>query len=212
MDQTRKLLLSNEAWVKEKTKNDPHFFSEMAKDQKPEFLWIGCSDSRVPAEQITGAQPGEIFVHRNIANQVVHSDLNAHSVVQYAVTALKVKNIIVCGHYGCGGVKAAMSRVNYGLLNKWLYNLKNTYLHNEKELKALPENKRVDRLVELSVCEQVRILSHMFVIQNAWKEGYGPNIHGWVFGLNDGKIRELITVDAKDPHIDDIFRFPELDK
>lgn len=210
MEHCRKLLLANKAWANEKIERDPKFFSEMSKDQKPAILWIGCSDSRVPAEEITGAQPGEIFVHRNIANLVVHSDLNAHSVIQYAVEALKVKSIVVCGHYGCGGVRAALGRNNYGLLNKWLYNIKDTYLRNEKEISGLPEDQQVNRLVELSVCEQVKIISRMYVIQRSWKLGYGPNIHGWVFGLHDGLIRELITMDTKSSQIDEIFQFPDV--
>lgn len=210
MERCKKLLLTNKAWASEKVERDPQYFSQMAKDQKPEVLWIGCSDSRVPAEEITGAQPGEIFVHRNIANLVVHSDLNAHSVIQYAVEALKVKNIVVCGHYGCGGVRAALGRVNYGLLNKWLYNIKDTYQRNQRALDELPEEARVNKMVELSVMEQVKIISRMYLVQKAWKMGYGPNIHGWVFGLNDGLIRELVTMDAKSPQVDEPFRFPEI--
>ena len=187
----------------------PGFLENLSQSQTPEFLWIGCSDSRVPAESITGARPGEIFVHRNIANLVKHTDFNVLSVVQYAVETLKVKNIIVCGHYGCGGVKAALTRGDYGLLNKWLYTIKLNYSQHEKELEGLSPDELCDKMVEISVLEQVRNLSHMALIQRSWRRNDAPSIHGWVFGLKDGLIRELTMASPKTP-IDKAFQFAEL--
>lgn len=208
MKSYQKLLLANKAWVSEKLEIDPTYFEELAQDQKPEFLWIGCSDSRVPAEQITGARPGEIFVHRNIANLVVHTDLNVGSVIRYAVDFLMVKHIIVCGHYGCGGVKASLQGDSLGMIDPWLRHIKDTYNDNEKELDGLKgdEPARTDRLVELNVIDQVNNLAHSVLIQRAWKEREAPVLHGWVYGLNDGLLKELLTVE---PHTDqkEIYRY-----
>src|SRR6478609_4001158 len=165
-----KLLLENKAWAQEHVETDPEYFTRMSKVQTPEFLWIGCSDSRVPANEITNTDPGEIFVHRNIANLVVHTDLNLLSVLQYAVEVLKVEHVIVCGHYGCGGVKAALTHTDLGLINKWLRNIKDTYFYHKDELNAIQDmEKRTDRLTELSVMDQVMNLAQTSIIQRAWK-------------------------------------------
>ena len=187
-----KLLLENKAWSKEMVEDDPEYFKRLAALQAPEFLWIGCSDSRVPANEITGTQPGEIFVHRNIANLVVNTDINMLSVLQYAVEVLKVKHVIVCGHYGCGGVKAAMTQHHYGIINHWLKNIKDIYRFHRDEIDALPdENSRVNRLTELNVMEQVFNLSKTSIIQTAWKYDQRPHLHGWVYGLQDGLLRPI---------------------
>lgn len=207
MEAYQKLLLANKAWIKEKLDLNPDYFANLAKGQSPGFLWIGCSDSRVPAEDITGTQPGELFVHRNIANLVVHTDLNLLSVLQYAVEYLKVKNIIVCGHYGCGGVKAAMSQARYGLLNKWLRNIKEVYCDNESELIMISdEEKRTDRMVELNVLEQVHNLTKSSIVQKAWHEHNSPMIHGWVYDLKTGQIKDLTRIEPR-TKIEPIFTF-----
>jgi carbonic anhydrase len=187
----KKMLANNEKWVQEKTAENPHYFEEMAKGQTPKFLWIGCSDSRVPAEEVTGAKPGEVFVHRNIANMVVHTDINLLSVLQYAVQVLHVQHIIVCGHYGCGGVFASMKQEDYGLVNKWLWNIKEVYYRNKKELDAIVDEKeRGNRLVELNVIEQVYNLAETSFVQKAWLNRE-LSIHGWVFDLKTGRIKDL---------------------
>ena len=193
-----KLLLENKAWAQEQTEEDPQFFSRLAEIQKPEFLWIGCSDSRVPADKITGTQPGEIFVHRNIANLVINTDVNLLSVVDYAVNHLQVKHIIVCGHYGCGGVKAAMTNRDFDyVLNMWLHNIKDVYHLHKAELNAIKnEEQRTDRLVELNVIEQVMHLAKTSIIQRAWKNHNRPHLHGWVYGLKDGIINPVFDLEA----------------
>lgn len=197
MEPYQKLLLANKAWAGEKVHDDPNFFKRLEQIQTPEFLWIGCSDSRISTSRVTGTQPGEIFVHRNIANMVVHTDLNLLSVLEYAVVYLKVKHIIVCGHYGCGGVKAAMSSDSYGIINKWLRNIKDVYRIHQEELNALAtEEERTNRLVELNVIEQVMNLSKTSIIQKAWKYHQMPNLHGWVYGLNDGIIKPIFELPA----------------
>lgn len=207
MESYKKLLLSNKAWVKDKLNLQPDYFKNMATDQRPEFLWIGCSDSRVPAEEITGTQPGEIFVHRNIANLVVHTDFNLLSVVQYAVQYLEVKHIIVCGHYGCGGVKAALTQQRFGLLNQWLRHIKDIYKNNQTELSRIAnEADRWRRLVELNVHEQVMNLARTSIIQEYWKNEKRPIIHGWVYGLEDGLLKDLVQVDHR-ANIDSIYTF-----
>lgn len=184
----------------DKLQEDESFFENMALDQKPNFLWIGCSDSRVPAEEITQVQPGEIFVHRNVANLVVHTDMNMLSVLQYAVEVLKVKHVIVCGHYGCGGVKAALSNNDLGLINKWLRSIKDVYHRHEQELTLLAdEQQRFERLVELNVQEQVRNLSRTTIIQRAWKKFEAPHLHGWVYGLKTGLIKEILNLPPGSP-------------
>ncbi len=193
-----RLLLENKAWAAEMLADDPDFFTNLAKLQTPEFLWIGCSDSRVPANQITGTQPGEIFVHRNVANLVVNSDLNMLAVLDYAVNHLKVKHVIVCGHYGCGGVQAAASRKDYKpVLNMWLRNIKDVYHKHEDELNALNDDTaRADRLTELNVMEQVKNLARKSSIQRAWKNEQRPDLHGWVYSLKDGLIRSVFDMKA----------------
>lgn len=192
MDQYKKLLLQNKAWASERVRLDPEFFKREANAQSPEFLWIGCSDSRVPANEITDTLPGEIFVHRNIANMVVHSDMNLLSVLDYAVSILKVKHVIVCGHYGCGGVKAAMNNKQYGLVDNWLRHIKDVYRLHTDELEAIEdEDKRFDRFVELNVMEQVFDLSKTSIIQNAWRERNEPAVHGWVYNMETGAIKDL---------------------
>jgi carbonic anhydrase len=206
-----KLLLENKAWAAEKLQDDPEYFNHMAKIQTPEYLWIGCSDSRVPANQITGTEPGEMFVHRNIANMVVHTDLNMLSVLQYAVEVLKVKHIIVCGHYGCGGVKAAMTQTSLGIINKWLRNIKDVYRIHRDEVDSLKDaDARANKLIELNVQEQVMNLAKTSIIQRAWKKSNAPHLHGWVYGLDNGLIKPIYEMPAG-THIDPIFEFDNLD-
>jgi len=205
-----KLLLENKAWAREKMEEDAQYFERLAHLQTPEFLWIGCSDSRVPANEITGTKPGEIFVHRNIANMVVNTDLNLLSVLQYAVEVLKVKHIIVCGHYGCGGVKAAMTNHNYGIINKWLRNIKDVYRFHRDEVDHISdEDTRVNRMVELNVQEQVMNLAKTSIIQKSWKNAQLPHIHGWVYDLHDGIIKPVFEMKAG-THIDPIYEFDDL--
>ena len=186
------LLEGNKTWVREKLAKDPDFFERLSKGQTPQVLWIGCSDSRVPANEITGTKPGDIFVHRNIANMVVHTDMNMLSVLDYAVNVLKVKHVIVCGHYGCGGVKAAMEREQFGIIDNWLRFIKDVYRLHAVELDAIEDDtQRFRRLVELNVIEQVFDLTKTSIIQNAWKARNEPRVHGWVYDLNTGIINDL---------------------
>ena len=192
-----KLLLENKAWAAEKIQNDSEYFTKLSGIQTPDFLWIGCSDSRVPANEITGTSPGEIFVHRNIANMVVHTDVNLLSVLEYAVKFLQVKHVIVCGHYGCGGVKASMSNHNLGIINKWIMHIKDVQRIHAEELQAIgDEGARTNRLVELNVIEQVTNLAKTSVIQKAWKDRQGPHLHGWVYGLDNGLIKSIFELPA----------------
>lgn len=207
MEDYRRLLLNNRAWVQDKLSLRPDFFSSTATEQKPEYLWIGCSDSRVPAEEVTGTNPGELFVHRNVANMVVHTDLNVLAVLQYAVQVLKVKHVIVCGHYGCGGIKAAMSRKDMGLINKWLRHIKDVYRFHAPELDAIEdETARFNRLVEVNVIEQVHHLADISFVQRAWREHQRPRLHGWIYDLNTGLIKDLIKVDPGE-HAHDIYEY-----
>ena len=188
----KQLLENNKQWVASQLAQDPVYFDKLAHSQNPEYLWIGCSDSRVPANQITGTSPGDIFVHRNIANMVIHSDMNMLSVLSYAVEVLKVKHIIVCGHYGCGGVLAAMENKQFGLIDNWLRHIKDVYRLHFKELDAIANKKdRADRLVELNVIEQVQDLGKTSIVQNAWKREQPLHIHGWVYDVKDGIIKDL---------------------
>ena len=200
------LLENNKEWVTEMTNEDKDYFEKLAKGQQPPVLWIGCADSRVPANEITKTHPGELFVHRNIANMVVHTDMNMLSVLDYAVNHLKVKHIIVCGHYGCGGVQAVMQNKSLGLINKWVRNIKEVYKDNKTELKKIDNDKeRFDRLVELNVKAQVYDLAKTSIVQQAWKNDTGLEIHGWVYGLKDGIIKDLkVSMDSA-AHLDDIF-------
>lgn len=207
MNSFDRLLLENKAWAAEQLGRDPDFFNRLARQQTPEFLWIGCSDSRVSANEITNTPPGEIFVHRNIANLVVHTDFNMLSVLQYAVQVLKVKHVIVCGHYGCGGVKAAVSHQNLGLINNWLRNIKDVYVDHKKELEALPEGEaRTDRLTELNVQEQVKNLAKTNIVQNAWRQDDQPTLHGWVYRLTDGILHNLVRVEPNTP-LDPVYEY-----
>jgi len=205
-----RLLLENKAWAAEKLQDDPEFFSRLSHLQTPEFLWIGCSDSRVPANEITGTQPGEIFVHRNIANMVVHTDLNLLSVLQYAVEVLHVKHIIVCGHYGCGGVKAALTQHNFGIINKWLRNIKDVYRIHREEIDTLKtDDEKVDKLIDLNVREQVMNLAKTSIVQKAWKNQHYPHLHGWVYSIDNGIIKPIFEMEAG-THIDPIYEFDDL--
>ena len=187
-----KLLDNNKKWVADQLSIDPTYFDKLAQSQHPEYLWIGCSDSRVPANQITGTQPGDVFVHRNIANMVIHSDMNMLSVLSYAVEVLKVKHIIVCGHYGCGGVLAAMENKQFGLIDNWLRHIKDVYRLHYKELNSIQDKKqKADRLVELNVIEQVQDLGKTSIVQNAWKREQPLHLHGWVYDVKDGLIKDL---------------------
>ncbi|SPJ76084.1 related to carbonic anhydrase [Fusarium torulosum] len=187
-----RLFDNNRLWAEHKAKVNPDFFKNLAAGQAPEYLWIGCADSRIPAEQICGLEPGEAFIHRNIANLVCNTDLNAMGVINYAVKHLGVKHIIVCGHYGCGGVKAAMTPQDLGLLNPWLRNIRDVYRLHEKELDAIEdESARYDRLVELNVVEQCRNVIKSADVQQSWHQNKYPIVHGWVFGFKDGLLKDL---------------------
>ena len=188
----QRLIENNKTWVAEQLQLDPNFFENLSKGQTPEYLWIGCSDSRVPAESITGTDPGEMFVHRNIANMVVHSDMNMLSVLSYAVEVLKVKHVIVCGHYGCGGVIAAMKNQQFGLIDNWLRHIKDVYRYHHQELDAIEdETLRARRFVEVNVQEQVHDLGKTSIVQNAWKRNQPLHLHGWVYDIHDGLINDL---------------------
>ncbi|MEQ6166036.1 carbonate dehydratase [Ekhidna sp. MALMAid0563] len=202
-----RLFKGNDEWIKEKLKLDPEYFKRLAKGQKPEFLWIGCSDSRVPANEITGTESGEIFVHRNIANQVIHSDTNMLSVLQYAVEYLHVKHVIVCGHYGCGGVKAAMDTQYVGLVGRWLAHIKDIFQLNKEKLDAIEDPEaREKRMVELNVIEQVHNLAKTSIVQKAWKKRE-LEIHGWVYSLEDGRIIDLDCKYSNIDQLEPIYRF-----
>ena len=186
------LLEGNKQWVQKRLDTDPAYFDKLSQGQSPQFLWVGCSDSRVPANEITNTQPGDIFVHRNIANMVVHSDMNLLSVLDYAVNILKVKHVIVCGHYGCGGVKAAMENKQFGLVDNWLRFIKDVYRTHARELDSIKdEEQKFDRFVELNVMEQVFDLTKTTIIQNAWRDRNEPKVHGWVYSLKTGLIKDL---------------------
>jgi carbonic anhydrase len=200
------LLANNKKWSQDKINQDNDFFLKLSNLQKPPVLWIGCADSRVPANEITGTKPGEIFVHRNIANMVVHTDLNMLSVLDYAVNHLNVQHIIVCGHYGCGGVKAAMQNKDLGLINKWIRNIKEVYKEYRHQINALEtEKERLDLLVELNVKAQVLDLAKTSIVQKAWKKHTGLKIHGWVYGLDNGIIKDLKISMSNTDSLDDIF-------
>lgn len=186
------LFANNRAWSRQLSKSEPDYFQKLSAQQAPEFLWIGCSDSRVPANEITGLLPGELFVHRNVANLVYASDLNCLSVIEFAVNTLRVKHIIVCGHYGCGGVKAAMQTQKHGLIDNWLNGIRDTYAGHRDELLAIADEKtRADRLCELSVIAQVEHVARTTVVQEAWLHGQELSVHGWIYGLTDGLVQDL---------------------
>ena len=191
---------SNRAWAKNKKNDDPEFFSKLVAQQNPDYLWIGCSDSRVPANQIVGLLPGELFVHRNVANLVIHTDLNCLSVIQYAVEILKVKHIIVCVHYGCGGVETAISDRSSGFIDNWLLHIKDLYHRKRSEFSDSEDQEtKVNRLCEMNVVAQVNNVCHTSIVQDAWQRGQELQVHGWIYSIKDGLLRDLnATFDAPD--------------
>lgn len=207
MKSFEKLLNENKKWAQQQIEVDPDFFNRLEALQNPEFLWIGCSDSRVPANEITGTRPGEIFVHRNIANLVVNGDVNLLSVLQYSVEIIKVKHIIVCGHYGCGGIRAAMTNQSFGVLNNWLRNIKDVYRLHQTEIDALPDQEtKNERLTELNVQEQVINLAKSWIIQSAWKNEQRPFLHGWVYSLHNGILKSIFEMPPNTP-VNPIYKF-----
>ena len=203
----KKILNNNKIWVEECLIKDPNYFQDLAKGQQPPLLWIGCSDSRVPANEIIGAKPGEVFVHRNIANMVVHSDMNMLSVLDYAVNVLKVKHVLVCGHYGCGGVKAAMSNDSIGIIDNWIRHIKDVYrLHNEYLDGIVDENERFNTFVEINVKEQVYDLAKTSIVQSVWKNGQELTLHGWVYGLNSGFVTDLNVNISSEKDLDAVYQ------
>ena len=210
MEYYKKLLANNREWVAEQLRKDPKYFEKLAAGQSPPMLWIGCSDSRVPANEITNTAPGEIFVHRNIANMVVHTDMNMLSVLDYAVQVLKVKHVVVVGHYGCGGINAAMGNQQFGLIDNWLRNIKDVYRLHQKELDLIKDEKqRSNRLVELNVIEQVYNLCKTSTVQNAWEKKQPLHIHGWVYDVGIGIIKDLDVTVHDDSELGSIYRFDE---
>jgi carbonic anhydrase len=205
-----RLLDNNKDWSILKKNDDPDFFSKLSQVQNPEYLWIGCSDSRVPPNEITGTIPGEMFVHRNIANMVIHTDMSLLSVLSYAVEVLKVKHIIVCGHYGCGGILAAMSKGQFGLIDNWLRHIKDVYRYHHIELDAISDREqRARRFVELNVVEQVHDLGKTSIVQNAWKRDQPLHIHGWVYGLEDGLIKDLEVTFRSPKDLHDVYHLED---
>lgn len=203
----KKLLDNNKGWVTEKLKEDPEYFTRLAKLQAPPLLWIGCADSRVPANEITGTNPGEVFVHRNIANMVLHTDMNMLSVLDYAVNVLKVRHVIVCGHYGCGGIKAAMGNQSLGLIDNWIRHIKDVYRLHKQELDQIEnENERFNKFVEFNVKEQVFDLSKTSIVQGAWKNGQQLNLHGWVYSLESGIVQDLGANISNDSQLDSVYQ------
>jgi carbonic anhydrase len=203
----KKILDNNKMWVENQLANDVEYFKDLAKGQQPPLLWIGCSDSRVPANEIIGAKPGEVFVHRNIANMVIHSDMNMLSVLDYAVNVLKVKHVIVCGHYGCGGVKAAMGNQSIGLIDNWIRHIKDVYRLHEHYLNTIEdEEDRFNKFVEVNVQEQVFDLAKTSIVQNAWRNGQELTLHGWIYGLNSGYVTDLDVNMSSNDELDDVYR------
>jgi carbonic anhydrase len=203
----KKILENNKVWVEKALEQDPNYFKDLAKGQQPPLLWIGCSDSRVPANEIIGAKPGEVFVHRNIANMVIHSDMNMLSVLDYAVNVLKVKHIIVCGHYGCGGVKAAMGNQSIGLIDNWIRHIKDVYRLHEHYLDTIKdEEERFNKFVEVNAQEQVFDLAKTSIVQNAWRNGQELTLHGWTYGLNSGYVTDLGVNMSSNEELDDVYQ------
>lgn len=203
----KKLIENNQKWVESKLAIDKDYFLKLSKGQQPPLLWIGCADSRIPANEVIGAEPGEVFVHRNIANMVIHSDMNMLSVLDYAVNALKVRHIIVCGHYGCGGIKAAMGNQHIGLIDNWIRHIKDVYRFHHAELDAIhDEEKRFDRFVELNVIEQVYDLAKTSIVQAAWKNNQELHIHGWVYNIRNGLVNDLNVNFTKNDELDDVYQ------
>lgn len=201
------LIDNNRAWVARQLEQDEHFFDKLAQGQSPPLLWIGCADSRVPANEIIGAKPGEVFVHRNIANMVIHTDMNMLSVLDYAVNALKVQHIIVCGHYGCGGIKAAMDNKSIGLIDNWIRHIKDVYRFHQSEIEQLEdEQQRFDKFVELNVKEQVYDLAKTSIVQAAWEKNQDVNLHGWVYGVGSGIIKDLNVNISNNQDLDEVYQ------
>ena len=207
----KQILENNKQWVEQSLAKDPNYFADLAKGQTPPLLWIGCSDSRVPANEIIGAKPGEVFVHRNIANMVVHSDMNMLSVLDYAVNVLKVKHVIVCGHYGCGGVKVAMGNLSVGIIDNWIRHIKDEYRLHDKYLNSIEdETERFNAFVEINAKEQVYNLAKTSIVQSAWKNGQDLMLHGWVYGLNSGFVTDLNVNIASNDELDEVYQLSNL--
>ena len=207
MKELKHIFDNNRKWAESRLKHDPEFFQRLSLQQTPKYLWIGCSDSRIPANQVIGLEPGEVFVHRNVANLVLHTDFNCLSVIQFAVEILHVQHIIVCGHYGCSGVKAAMGQTQMGLADNWLHNIRDIYAHHKPELTAIEDGKRrYDRLAELNVIRQALNVCHTTILQNAWARGEKVCVHGWIYGLADGLLRDLNCVISGADQIDSVHR------
>ncbi len=207
MKTLHELLDRNRDWASRVKAQDPEFFSKLSKQQSPQYLWIGCSDSRVPANQIVGLLPGEIFVHRNVANIVVHTDFNCLSVIQYAVAVLKVKHIILCGHYGCGGVQAALGSSQFGLIDNWLRHIKDIFSKHCAALEAIKDpSQQLNRLCELNVIEQVKNICHTTVVQEAWASGQQLSVHGWIYGIDNGLLKDLNVSISKQQEIGQIYQ------
>jgi carbonic anhydrase len=203
----KKIIDNNKQWVESRLAIDKEYFKDLAKGQQPPLLWIGCSDSRVPANEIIGAKPGEVFVHRNIANMVIHSDMNMLSVLDYAVNVLKVKHVIVCGHYGCGGVKAAMGNQSIGLIDNWIRHIKDVYRLHEEYLNSFEdEEERFNKFVEINVQEQVFDLAKTSIVQGAWRNGQDLTLHGWTYGLNSGYVTDLDVNMSSNIELDEVYR------
>ena len=203
----KKILDNNKKWVEASLAEDPNYFEDLAKQQKPPLLWIGCSDSRVPANEIVGAKPGDVFVHRNIANMVIHSDMNMLSVLDYAVNVLKVKHVIVCGHYGCGGVLSAMNNQSIGIIDNWIRHIKDIYRLHQARLDAIEnETERFNAFVEVNVKEQVFDLAKTSIVQSAWKNGQDLTLHGWAYGLNSGFVTDLDVNISSDVDLDEVYQ------
>ncbi len=207
MSELEHLMDNNRRWAEQISRDNPDFFPTLAAQQRPDYLWIGCADSRVPANEIVGLLPGELFVHRNVANLVTHQDLNCLSVLQYAVEVLRVRHIIVCGHYGCGGVAAALGNDDHGLIDNWLRPIKEVYLRHREQVDALPEARRVDALCELNVLAQMTNVAHTTVIQRAWARGQDLTVHGWIYGLKDGRLRRLAAGISGPEQTPSVFHF-----
>ena len=203
----KKILENNKEWVKTSLEKDPNYFEDLAKGQTPPLLWIGCSDSRVPANEVIGAKPGEVFVHRNIANMVLHTDMNMLSVLDYAVNVLRVKHVLVCGHYGCGGIKAAMQNDSIGLIDNWIRHIKDVYrLHSDYLDSISDEKERFNKFVELNVKEQVFDLAKTSIVQSAWKNGHDLTLHCWVYGLNSGFVTDLDVNISSNKDLDEVYQ------
>ncbi len=209
MKKLKHLFENNKKWAKEILEQNPDFFNKLSKQQNPKYLWIGCSDSRVPANQITGLDPGEVFVHRNVANLVVHTDFNCLSVIQYAVDVLKVTDIILCGHYNCGGVAAALKNDSFGIIDNWIRNIKDVYFMHRDELDEMPDNtpEKVNRLCELNVKEQVANLCHTTIVQDAWRRNQELAVHGWIYGLDNGLLKDLNLCFTDLNQVHEVFRY-----